>query len=216
MNHTLTAEVDLISRQRLPRWALATLWGVTIAGIVFVAFVALPYFNPATLQSSRYWPRRWWLLVHVATGIVALLSGPVQLWLGLTERRVDLHRRLGVIYIASVVTSSLAAYYLAFNTDLGFVFGAGLTSLATAWLLTTGLAVFAIRRHFYEQHKEWMIRSYVVTTAFITFRLFFKLFELGGVPSPSARAAAMAWFCWAVPLLFTEAILQGRKMTKKL
>jgi hypothetical protein len=139
----------------------------------------------------------------------------VQLWLGLAERRADVHRCLGVIYITSVGVSALAAYYLAFNTDFSFAFGAGLTSLATAWILTTGLAVVAIKRHLYEQHKEWMIRSYVVTTAFITFRLFFKIFELAGVPSRADRATAMAWFCWAVPLLFTEAILQGRKMRKR-
>ena len=146
------------------------------------------------------------------TGIVALLSGPVQLWLGLTAQRVWLHRRLGLVYMASVAVSSVAAYYLAFNTDFGWVFGAGLAGLATAWIVTTGLALVAIRRHLYEQHKEWMIRSYVVTTAFVTFRLLFSGLEAAGIGTVVERLTAASWFCWAVPLVIAEAVLQGRKI----
>jgi hypothetical protein len=213
MNNALTAEVELARHQRCSWWTVASLSAVTIVGLIFVAVVALPYFNLATLQASRYWPRRWWLLVHIASGIVALLTGPVQLWLGLSERRVGVHRRLGIIYIASVTVSSLTAYVLAFKTTLGFAFGAGLTGLATAWVLTTGLAVTAIRRHLFEQHKEWMIRSYVVTTAFVTFRVVFEVFKQAGVGTVPERLAATAWLCWSIPLLLAEVVLQGRKMT---
>jgi hypothetical protein len=139
------------------------------------------------------------------------MSGPVQLWLGLTARRVNLHRMLGAIYIVSVAASGLAGYYLAFNTSLGWVFGAGLAGLATAWIVTTGLAVLAIRRRLFEQHKEWMIRSYVVTTAFVSFRFLFTVLEAIDLGTKTERLGAAAWVCWAVPLLITEAILQGRK-----
>jgi Predicted membrane protein (DUF2306) len=108
-----------------------------------------------------------------------------------------------------VATSSAAGYYLAFNTTFGWVFGAGLGGLATAWIVTTGLAFAAIRRHLYEQHKEWMIRSYVVT---MTFRLFFEVLRWPGIGTVGERLTAMAWICWAVPLLVTEGLLQGRKI----
>jgi hypothetical protein len=147
-------------------------------------------------------------------GIVALLSGPVQLWLGIADSRPSLHRRLGMTYIATVFLSSMAAYYLASHTDLGWVFGAGLSSLATAWLLTTGLAFAAIRRRLIEQHKEWMIRSYVVTTAFVTFRVLFLVLKAAGVGTLNEQLAISSWFCWAVPLLVTETALQGRKIAK--
>jgi uncharacterized membrane protein len=163
-------------------------------------------------QFKVYWPRRWWLLLHIATGIVALLSGPFQLWLGLTEQRMHLHRRLGIVYMTCVAVSSLAAYYLAFHTDFGWQFGLGLGSLATVWLITTGLAFAAIRRHLYEQHKEWMIRSYVVTTAFVTFRIFVGVLQATGVGTIVEDLTAASWFCWAVPLLINEAVLQGRKI----
>jgi predicted membrane protein DUF2306 len=198
--------------RRFPLRSTAVLSVVALIGLLFVVREALPYFKLTEVQFGRYWPHRSWLLVHITAGIVALLAGPVQLWLGLTDRSVKAHRRLGLVYIGSVVSGSVAGYYLAFNTTFGWVFGTGLACLATAWIVTTGLAFAAIRRHLYEQHKEWMIRSYVVTTAFVTFRLFFELLRWTAIGTIVERLTAMAWLCWAIPLLVTEAVLQGRKI----
>jgi len=198
--------------RRFPLRSTAVLSVVALIGLLFVVREALPYFKLTEVQFGRYWPHRSWLLVHITAGIVALLAGPVQLWLGLTDRSVKVHRRLGLVYIASVVSGSVAGYYLAFNTTFGWVFGTGLACLATAWIVTTGLAFAAIRRHLYEQHKEWMIRSYVVTTAFVTFRLFFELLRWTAIGTIVERLTAMAWLSWAIPLLVTEAVLQGRKI----
>jgi hypothetical protein len=82
-----------------------------------------------------------------------------------------LHRRLGVVYMSAVTVSAIAAYVIALSPSAGWVFGSGLMGLATAWLTTTGLAFLAIKRQLYDQHKEWMIRSYVVTFAFVFFRI---------------------------------------------
>jgi hypothetical protein len=46
----------------------------------------------------------------------------------------------------------------------------------------------------------------------VTFRLWFSLLGLIGLGTKAERAAIMAWSCWAVPLLITEAVLQGRKI----
>jgi hypothetical protein len=183
-----------------------------LIGLTFVIREALPYFRFTDVQFGRYVPHRAWLIAHITAGIIALLSGPVQLWLGLTARSVQAHRRLGLVYIVSVASSALAGYYLAFNTTFGWVFGAGLASLATAWIVTTGLAFAAVRRQLYERHTEGMIRSYVVTTAFVTFRLLFEVLGRIGIGTVAERLTAMAWICWAVPLLATEALLQGRKI----
>jgi len=57
-----------------------------------------------------------------------------------------------------------------------------------------------------------MIRSYVVTTAFVTFRLLFEILGRIGIGTVGERLTAVAWICWTVPLLVTEALLQGRKI----
>src|SRR5580765_7395694 len=83
-----------------------------IMAIAFIVIAALPYramlgsedAARQTLQGFQfqYWPRRGWLLTHIAGGLVALLSGPVQLWLGLHNVKMHIHRRLGIIYISAM------------------------------------------------------------------------------------------------------------------
>jgi hypothetical protein len=90
----------------------------------------------------------------------------------------------------------------------------GLTGLATVWLATTGLAFVSIRRRLIDQHKEWMIRSYVTTFAFVNFRIFAGIVEAMGVGTVNEQLTAASWFCWAVPLVVTELVLQGRKILR--
>jgi hypothetical protein len=199
--------------RRLARWPTATLLGsAMVVAIGFVAVSALQYFTLNPDVFGFYWPRRGWLLLHITGGIIALLTGPGQLWLGLNSTHLRLHRRLGMAYMTSVAVSSAAAFYLAAHTDLGWVFGAGLSGLAVAWIVTTGLAFIAVRNGLILQHQEWMIRSYVVTFAFVTFRIFVGIAQASGVGTLREQLAAASWFCWAVPLLITEAVLQGKKI----
>jgi hypothetical protein len=193
-----------------PRTIVLTL--ATLVAAWFVYGNAVPYVVPDAVHAARYTSTRPWLLVHIATGAVALLVGPVQIWLGIGRRSLGLHRRLGIAYVLCVAVGSVAAFGLAAQTRLGWLVGMGLTGLGLAWLLTTGLAVLAIQRGLIAQHQEWMIRSYVVTFAFVTFRAFWALLQAVGIGTLPEQLAAASWFCWAVPLLFTEAVLQGRKI----
>jgi hypothetical protein len=188
------------------------LLAAAVVALVFLAVAAVPYFLSAEYGSATYAGRRGWLLLHIAGGAVALLTGPLQLWLGLTDRAGTWHRLIGLGYIAAVAVSSVAAFYLAFHTEEGLAFGAGLVGLAVAWTTTTGLAVMAIRRSLVEQHMQWMIRSYVVTFAFVFFRMIFPLLQAIEAGTLADQLAVASWGCWAVPLLVTEAILQGRKI----
>jgi uncharacterized membrane protein len=143
---------------------------------------------------------------------VALLTGPVQLWLGLADRGMGLHRRMGVVYMAAVGVSAVAAFYLAVTTTFGAAFGAGLFSLGLAWVTATGMALFAIKRSLIDQHKEWMIRSYVLTFGFVLFRIIQPALGAAGVESNGEQLTIAAWSCWTVPLIVTEAVIQGRKI----
>jgi hypothetical protein len=187
---------------------------LSLAGLISIAFfivAALPYItNPA--RNPAYDGVRPVLLAHIAFGSLALFAGPVQIWLGLREQRMTLHKNLGFFYILGVAGGSAAALAMVPTPSAGFVFGAGLAGLAIAWLTTTGLAFLAITRHLYDQHKEWMIRSYVVTLGFVIFRVGDVGMERLGVGDPLQRAQVMSWACWAVPLLVTELFLQSRKI----
>ena len=201
--------------------ALITL--AAIAAVMFVVVAALPYRallgSPDAARNAlqdfqfSYYPKRAWLLTHIAGGLIALLSGPVQLWLGLHNVKMETHRKLGLLYIAGMVIGSIGAIGLALKTDGGAVFGSGLFFLAIAWITTTTLAFVAIKKGLTDQHKEWTIRSYVVTFAFVTFRVGQVALVGRGVPLETA-VGIMAWACWSIPLLATEAVLQARKISK--
>ena len=196
-----------------PRRGMAVVLTLTaLAAVVFVAGVALPYLLSSSYGPPEYAPRRGWLLFHIVGGMIAVLTGPVQLWLGLADRGMAWHRRMGIGYMTGVGVGALGAFYLSTHTDFGWVFGAGLFGLAVAWVTTTTLAYLAIKRSLTDQHKEWMIRSYVVTFAFVTFRVIQSALQAAQIGTPLEQLAVAAWACWAVPLLVTELVLQGRKV----
>jgi hypothetical protein len=191
------------------------LFGLTVVLVLrFVLKYVLPYLalSPEALGVD-FWSRRYGFIAHLGGGTIAILVGPINLWLG--ERRIHMawHRRLGWLYLAAVAIGCSGGYYLALTTTAPWVYAAGLFGLASAWTITTGMAYLAIRRRVIEQHREWMIRSYVVTLAFVFFRLFTEIMERRGVDGLESLKAA-AWLCWAVPLLLAEPLIQLRKVLR--
>ena len=182
-----------------------------LVGLGFVAGFAFPYFAGGEAL-GQYRGKEAWIFMHLGGGMIALLVGPGQLWLGHKNRKIEVHRKLGLVYMGAIAVSVTAAFYLATHTALGWVFGAGLMGLAIAWIVTTGMAFVAVRRSLLDQHQEWMIRSYVVTFGFVFFRIFAGIMQATGIGSLQEQLSAASWFCWAAPLLVTEAILQGRKI----
>ncbi len=178
----------------------------------FIYGWALKYLTVSPDIYGIYWPKRGWLLVHVVAGVVALALGPFQLSFAFSRRRALLHRVLGVVYITSVGLGSIGAIDLAFRTDFGWGFGLGLICMGLVWIATTALATVAISRKLVDQHREWMIRSYIVTFGFITFRITAAIFDIAGLGSLMDQLTVASWFCWSVPLVVAEAVIQGRKI----
>jgi uncharacterized membrane protein len=169
-------------------------------------------FDDPITGAPNHWAERWWLLMHITGGMVALLTGPWQFWTGFRSRYATLHRWTGRLFLAGVALGSVSAYYMAINTAFGWAFGFSLVGLATAWVTTTGMAYYAILKRRIPIHKEWMVRAYVVTFAFVTFRLLNDYGPTSHLLPASDRAVTIGWACWALPLLFTEVVLQLRRM----
>jgi hypothetical protein len=88
--------------------------------------------------------------------------------------------------------------------------------LATSWLVTTSMAYYTIRKGMVALHKEWMIRAYVVTFAFVFFRILSDYSPMARLRPESDRDITIAWVCWVVPLGVTEMIFQWRRATAAL
>jgi hypothetical protein len=172
------------------------------------------YLNYNAAAFDPYWPRRAGLLLYITGGMVALLTAPWQFLTGLTGKRMNVHRYTGRIFLGGVTAGVTGATYLAFTTTFGWAFGFGLLGLATAWASTTGMAYYAIRKGLVEIHKEWMIRAYVVTFAFVTFRVFSDFGPTSHLKPVNDLSITLAWASWVVPLFITELILQLGRMRK--
>lgn len=188
------------------------------AAFAWFAGQRLHYLTDYSVHSytDYYWPRRAGLVLHLTGGVLAILAGLVQIWLGLTQRTSTLHRVLGRVYGAGVLMGSIGGFYLALTIPGHPAYRAGLFGLNAAWLVTTGMALYSIRTRRIEQHREWMLRSYTVTFAFVTYRLaayWLRLWiPVSDDPIADEVDSLMAWACWAVPLLLAEPLIQLRSM----
>ena len=195
----------------------AALWWLALAvGVYFVATRVPPYL---TIDEARYgpyfWPRAGYLVPHLLAGLVAIVLGPLQFWPRIRNGYPKVHRVTGRTYLAAIVIGSLAGMGLALTSGVTSTYAVGLFSLACAWLVTSAMAFIAIKKRNFIQHKEWMIRSYVVTFAFVVFRLAVDSLTYLEIGDRASNSTTMAWACWVVPLLLTEMVLQGRKLSAR-
>ncbi len=211
----------VVAPNRVSRFFITMIVLALITAVVFWLVAATPYFRMQRESFGRFpeifWDRRYGLLIHIIGGTLAMFLGPVQLWLGQTRQRLQLHRTLGKLYLLGVALDNVAAYYLCLTTPVGFVYATGLFGMTLASTVTTVMAVVAIRYRNFDQHREWMIRSYVVILSFVFFRMIavgLEVFGIGGsgIPGETARATLAAWCSWAIPLLVTELCLQWPKL----
>jgi uncharacterized membrane protein len=205
-------------RRASPRVTIQVALGaLALLALWFIARNALRYVHYDASTYDDFWPRRFGLIPHAGAGVVALLLGLVQLWLGLSGRTGPLHRLLGRIYLGAIAVGAVAGMYLATTTVYPptFAYRSGLFLLAVAWLIASAMAWIAVRRGAYEQHREWMIRSFIITFAFVSFRFIVRIIHGLGMEFTDDFAGALAWGCWVVPLMIAEPLLHWRKLGQR-
>jgi len=210
----MSTSITARSSSRAAKRTLLSVWVLVLAIGAFFVFSTIPRYLTLTANDygPYYWPRAAVLLPHLLGGLVAIIIGPFQFWSHLRNSHPKVHRISGRVYLISVTIGALAGLAMALTSDIGLAYASGLGSLGVAWLAISGMAFLAIRRRKFIQHKQWMIRSYVVTFAFVTFRVVdgvLSYYEIGEDP---VRWSVLAWACWAVPLLVTELVIQGRQI----
>jgi uncharacterized membrane protein len=198
---------------RIPK--AAALAVVLAVGVMFVVkYVFHYYLNYSPAGFGPYWPRRAILLVHITAGMVALVIGPFQFSRRLRQRNLQLHRMLGRTYLIAVLCGSLAGIGLAVTTTFGPLWGFSLICLALAWSTCGGMAFYAIKQRQIAVHREWMVRTYVVTFAFVGFRFLNDMGPTSRIGDGEGRADVYIWSCWVVPLMVAEVIMQLRRMRR--
>lgn len=183
----------------------------SVLAAVFFVHAAMRFLVFTEASYKVFWVNRYALLAHFVGGSIALLAGIFQFWAGLRERYPAAHRITGTLYLAGGALGAAAAFYMSFNSVVGWTFGVAGFTMAGAWTICTAMAFAAIRRRQVQAHREWMIRGYVVLFGFVVFRALFVSPLFAGLGTLQERLTAIMWLCWVAPLLVAEVVLQWRR-----
>jgi len=198
----------------------AKTFALVIIGLIAIYFVIeyiIPYLTNFGLEQfgDRYWAKKWWLTGHFLAGMIALLIGPFQFIKSFRNRYLNIHRTMGKIYIIAIIIGSFCAFYMSLyvSPQINMSWSIALFFLAVPWLISALMAYRMVRLKRIPQHREWMIRSYVVTFGFVIFRILNDESDLMTqlMPEFTERGPTIVWLAWAIPLFFTEVILQWDK-----
>ncbi|MBU2527419.1 MAG: DUF2306 domain-containing protein [Bacteroidetes bacterium] len=148
---------------------------LVLIALYFVIDRVLPYLFNFNIEQYQdyYWPNKWWLVGHVFGGALALIIGPFQFSTPFRNRFLKLHRSLGKIFIIAIIIGSLSAIYMSVYVapQVNISWSISLLVMALVWLASVLMAYRAIRLKRIQQHKEWMIRTYIITLGFVMFRI---------------------------------------------
>ncbi|MFD2371625.1 DUF2306 domain-containing protein [Brevibacillus sp. GCM10020057] len=201
---------------------------VFLLAFLFAAYAIIQFgfFSPRKaglvsfkLRSSDFHLEPWIyiLYIHIVTGVLALVIGPFNLFRSpLHEKTRRRHRLMGYVYVGAITVSGLVNLYLSCFATGGWVAGLGFAMLDICWMLTTWYSVLLISRNDMQGHRRWMLRSYALTFAAVTLRLWLPILLLLFGGDFILAYQIVSWLCWMGNLLVIEAVIRWRFRQSKL
>lgn len=151
------------------------------------------------------------LVIHALSGAVALLIGWPQFISRLREKYKELHRNIGRIYYIAVLFAGLSGFYLAYYATGGIGAKLGFGALSLTWLITGAISFIMIMRRDIVSHEMWAYRSYAITFAAVTLRIYIIIAAvIFGQDNFINYYAIIAWLCWIPNLILIEIFLRRR------
>ena len=149
---------------------------------------------------------------HMIGGSGMLVFGALNLYLAARKTRFALHRRVGQLYLLFGVFGASVAISVTLSQahKSGIVLtnsSLSLAMLGAAWLLFAAMGWRAARNRRFASHGDWMVRSFVLSWAFVICRITSRVPEIGTL----GGGQAFIWLSWIVPLIVCELVLQWPK-----
>ncbi|GGM72913.1 DUF2306 domain-containing protein [Dactylosporangium sucinum] len=211
-------------------WTVVTLISLAIAGFFVGQYatgsletleakgtgLAPTYANrPGFVQVAFY--------VHIVSAGLALAVGPFQFAKAIRRRYLNLHRWIGRTYLISIAFASASGLVMAAYSSAALVGFFGFGSLAVLWAWTSYRGYRAVRARDLASHQAWMIRSFALTFAAPTLRLWLGV--LIGVQLLAGRCAtadvdqmfadayaAVPFLCWLPNIVVAELMIRRRNL----
>ena len=190
----------------------AFFYAVLLCGTALIVWESRDYFLPGRvhgfmLERMELSVENWWrffLLAHVAGGLVCLCSSLLQYSKLLLKRAPAIHRYLGRIYALSIITlvfpTGVALAFVAKGGNNGTV---GFLFLSVATLASLLLGMVAIYKKNLRAHQAWISRSFALVASAITFRALqigFSQFQF----DPDRVYQSALWLSIAINLALCE------------
>jgi uncharacterized membrane protein len=215
-----------------PTWRTrGAFWWILLSAMAIAVFAPLPYALSSLADlagndqdlAANYVDRsvvvRSAFYLHIGFGGLALLLSPFQFATRLRTRAPHVHRAVGRVVLGSIAIAGTAGLVLAPRSLAGTIGTLGFGLLAVLWLTFATVAFRAIRRRDVAAHRRWVVRTFALTYAAVTLRLWLGV--LIGVQSGMAgvdpdvafdRAYLLVPFLsWVPNLLVAEWYLATRE-----
>jgi hypothetical protein len=150
-----------------------------------------------------------YVFAHAAGGTLMLFAGALALYVGWTRHLFRYHRWIGFTYLTGGALGAGIGLYLSITQPHPLP-GVGVATgvLAVAWLAVAAMAWRAAMNRRFDSHRDWMIRSYVLTWTFVFCRL--VMLHPASATAAPATIVAIIWASWITPLIVCEIALQWR------
>jgi len=191
------------TRSKAVRYAGALL-GVCV-GLVSWRYVARVGPVPANVLANRFFDP--WIVVHAGAASTALILGVMQLSSPVRRRWPALHRASGWLYVVGCIAGGASALVLSAGVSTGPVAAWGFGALGALWLHATMQGLRTARMRDFSRHRAWMIRSYALTFAAVTLRIYLPVSQLTGMDFTVAYQT-IAWLSWVPNMVVAEVYLR--------
>ncbi len=197
---------------------------LALSAVAIAVFAPLPYLlNPLPDLAANggeiaanYASRPGWVRIafgaHIVSAGLALLLSPIQLSSRVRARVPRLHRVTGRVVLALIVIAGTSGFLVAWFNVAGPIGTAGFGALAVLWVSFALLGLRAILRRDIAAHRRWMLRTFAMTYAAVTLRLWLlALIPLLG----EFRSAYLLvpFLCWVPNLVVVELLLRRTSRT---
>ncbi len=194
--------MDSASRKLVIGWVPILLWlfgGIVVfSGIMRFAITGQalvtgqPVADPVFMV---YVHQPWWPAIHILSGIVFMLLGPLQFIPSIRRHWPRIHRVSGRVFILCGLIAAITALGVEFGFPLrgGYFKRAAMVLFSLALLAALAIAWRAAVRRQIDAHRAWVVRAYAIGLSLSTTRLYFiPAYLISGNPS-QFEAAAVTW-----------------------
>ncbi len=154
---------------------------------------------------------------HVLMAALILVIGIFQIHEEWRQRWPAVHRSLGKVYVFGILClAAPGGFIMSFFIHRGPWVAASFILQCVSWTVSTYLALHYIRKGEIAQHRQWMWRSYSLTLAAITLRVYVFMSSWSLDLAHPTTYATIAWLSWVPNLLICEGYIRMKQKMDRL